>query len=110
MQNNLTEAFTHLNNGDFARARGAFQLALKLDANDVGALSGMAAVLHNDQDLVGALTHSEAALKLDPRSAELHVHHAQYLLAANQPDKAKTSLKKSSMLLKFVKPKSPKIQ
>lgn len=98
MQNNLTEAFTHLNNGDFARARGAFQLALKLDANDVGALSGMAAVLHNDQDLVGALTHSEAALKLNPRNAELHVHHAQYLLAANQPDKAKTSLKKAHRL------------
>ena len=93
MQNNLTEAFTHLNNGDFARARGAFQLALKLDANDVGALSGMAVVLHNDQDLAGALTHSEAALKLDPRNAELHVLHALYLLAAEQPEKAKSSLK-----------------
>ena len=98
MQNNLTQAFIHLNNGDFSRARGAFQMALKLDENDIGAHSGMAAVLHHDQDFVGALTHSEAALKLDPRNTELHVHHAQYLLAANQPHKAKTSLKKAQRL------------
>jgi predicted O-linked N-acetylglucosamine transferase (SPINDLY family) len=95
-QNNLTEGFSHLNNGDLASAREAFQMALNFDANDVGALSGMAAVLHGEQDLAGALSHSGAALKLDPRNAELHVHHAQYLLNADKVDEAKSHLSKAA--------------
>ena len=36
------------------------------------------------------------ALKLDPRNAELHVHHAQYLLEGNQRDKAEFNLRKAA--------------
>ncbi|MBT3991899.1 MAG: tetratricopeptide repeat protein [Rhodospirillaceae bacterium] len=96
MQNNLSDGFVHLNNGDLTSARAAFQMALNFDANDVGALSGMAAVLHGEQDFTGALGNSEAALKLDPRNAELHVHHAQYLLSAGRGDEAKSYLSKAA--------------
>ncbi len=95
--NELSQAYSvrawmHLDRGAASEAREAFAQAVKLDPRNVLALGGEGRLLFSEGRYTEALARFDAALQIDPGSADTIVHDAGAKLALDRLAEAKQQL------------------
>lgn len=103
----LEEGTTHLEAGDLAAAKAAYERSLSIKRNS-SALFNLGVCLYHDRDLPAAIEAWNESLELAPDSADAHTNLASaYVLSKpSRPDLAVSHLKTAARIT----PEDPEIQ